>query len=111
MAETRNQESIDARVFQHLVQLAALELRTEEAEYLRLELNAQLIAIRQLEAIQIAADLPITSHGVPYSPATRPSPRADVIQPSELAEEILAQAPEVVDRYLVVPDLPRTDLE
>jgi len=94
-----------------LVQLAALELQAEEAEYLRQQLNAQLAAIRNLETIQIAADVPITSHGVPYSPATRPGPRRDQVQPSELADEILAQAPEVVDRYLVVPDLPRTDLE
>jgi len=111
MAETPNHEPIDERVFQHLVQLAALELRADEAEYLRRELNAQLAAIRELEAIRIAADLPITSHGVPYSPTTGSGPRADEIRPSELAEEILAQAPEVVDRYLVVPDLPRTDLE
>ena len=111
MAETPNREPIDEQVFRHLVQLAALELRADEAEYLRRELNAQLAAIRDLEAIRIAADLPITSHGVPYSPTTRPSPRADEIRPSELADEILAQAPEVVDRYLVVPDLPRTDLE
>jgi len=111
MAEASNRESIDDRVFQHLVQLAALELRADEAEYLRRELNAQLAAIRNLEAIQIAADLPITSHGVPYSPAIRPAPRPDQIQPSELADAILGQAPEVLDRYIVVPDLSRTDLE
>ena len=111
MAETPNREPIDERVFLHLVQLAALELQAEEAEYLRRELNAQLAAIRNLEAIQIPADLPITSHGVPYSPAIRPSPRPDQTRPSELADAILSQAPEVLDRYIVVPDLPRTDLE
>jgi len=111
MTEAPNRELIDDRVFQHLVQLAALELRADEAEYLRRELNAQLAAIRNLEAIRIAADLPITSHGVPYSPAIRPGPRPDQIRPSELADAILSQAPEVLDRYVVVPDLPRTDLE
>jgi len=111
MAETPSREPIDDQVFQHLVQLAALELRTDEAKYLRREINAQLSAIRELEAIRTAENLPITSHGVPYGLGTRPSPRADEIRPSELADEILAQAPEVVDRYLVVPDLPRIDLE
>ncbi len=111
MAEAPKPKPIDEQVFQHLVQLAALELQADEAEYLRHELNAQLDAIRELEAVRIALDLPITSHGVPYGPAIRPSPRGDQIRPSELADAILAQAPEVMDRYLVVPDLPRIDLE
>ncbi len=42
---------IDADVFSHLVGLAALELDQEESEYLRRELNNQLAAIRELQAI------------------------------------------------------------
>jgi len=111
MSEGFIREPITGLIFQHLVQLAAIELQAEEAEYLRRELNAQLTSIRDLEAIQIPDDLPITSHGVPYGPQIRPELREDEVLASDLADQILAQAPEVVDRYIVVPDLPRTELE
>ncbi len=111
MSEGSSQEPITEAIFQHLVQLAAFELREDEAEYLRRELNAQLTSIRDLEAIQIPDDLPITSHGVPYGPQIRPGLREDEILASGLADGILAQAPKVVDRYIIVPDLPRTELE
>ena len=98
-------------IFQHLVRLAALELDEEEAEYLRRELNQQLQAIRDLESIDLATDLPITSHGVPYSPETRPELRPDRSDPSDKADAILEQAPEVEDRFIVVPDIPHIELE
>lgn len=104
-------DRISIEVFAHLVELAALELEPEEAEYLRRELNHQLQAIRDLEAIELSPDLSITSHGVPYPPETRPELRADRDRPARLAEAILQQAPEVEDRYLVVPDIPHTELE
>ncbi len=102
--------TIDRQVFDHLVGLAALELTEEEAEYLRQELNHQLRAIRELEAIHVEEDTPITSHGVPYTEGTSPSLRNDEASPSAEAEEILAQAPEVDERYIVVPDIPHTEL-
>ena len=102
---------ITPEIFQHLVRLAALELDEEEAEYLRRELNQQLQAIRDLESIDLATDLPITSHGVPYSPESRPGLRPDRSEPSDKADAILEQAPEVEDRFFVVPDIPHTELE
>ena len=39
-------EEITAEIFDHLVELAALELEAKEAEYLRAQLNSQLKAIR-----------------------------------------------------------------
>ena len=102
---------VSPEVFEHLVQLAALELNPEEAEYLRREMNGQLTAIRELEAIQIPDGLPITSHGVPYTPEISQPLRQDRLQPSAQADDILAQAPEVDERYIVVPDIPRTELE
>jgi aspartyl-tRNA(Asn)/glutamyl-tRNA(Gln) amidotransferase subunit C len=104
-------DPVTPQVFEHLVQLAALELSPQEAEYLRREMNGQLAAIRELEAIDLPDDLPITSHGVPYTPAISQPLREDQVRPSGQAEAILAQAPEVEDRYLVVPDIPRTELE
>ncbi len=103
-------EAITAEIFDHLVELAALELEPDEAEYLRAQLNSQLTAIRELEAMVIDPGVGITSHGVPYTPEMRAAPRADTVSSSDLADAILKQAPEVDGRYLVVPDIPHTEL-
>ena len=103
-------EAITAEIFDHLVDLAALELDPMEAEYLRAQLNSQLKAIRELEAIEVDPAVGITSHGVPYTPEISAAPRADIAVPSDLADAILKQAPETDGRYLVVPDIPHTDL-
>ena len=104
-------EPITTEIFDHLVDLAALELEPEEKEYLRRELNKQLKSVRELEAIEIPDDIPITSHGVPYSAENRPALRGDEVQPSESADDILEGAPEIELRYVVVPDIPHTELE
>jgi aspartyl-tRNA(Asn)/glutamyl-tRNA(Gln) amidotransferase subunit C len=104
-------DPITPEIFNHLVQLAALELAPEEAEYVRRELNNQLKAIHELEAIPLDSAVTITSHGVPYSAQSSPAPRADEWIPYPDVNELLAQAPEVEDRYIVVPDIPHTTLE
>lgn len=104
-------QAITVEVFSHLVDLAALELPPEEGEYLRKELNEQLRAIRELEAIEVSEDIPITSHGVPYSAAIMPPLREDIIERCPEADDILGQAPEVEERYIVVPDIPSEALE
>lgn len=102
---------ITPEMFHHLVQLAALELSAEEGEYIRRQLNQQLKAVQELAAIALDGALEITSHGVPYSAAISPAPRADEWQPYPDPEAILDQAPEVENRYIVVPDIPHTTLE
>lgn len=104
-------EPIDIELFNHLVQLAALELSAEEADYIRRQLNKQMKAINELAAIPLSEDTPITSHGVPYTPQITPPARTDVWIPSELAKDIIDQAPEARDGYVVVPDIPHTELE
>jgi aspartyl-tRNA(Asn)/glutamyl-tRNA(Gln) amidotransferase subunit C len=103
-------ESITREIFAHLVDLAALELDTEESEYLRAELNSQLEAIHELEAIQVGEDIPITSHGVRYTPDISSPLRTDEVEASPEADDIVTQAPQVEDRYLVVPDIPQEQL-
>jgi aspartyl/glutamyl-tRNA(Asn/Gln) amidotransferase C subunit len=103
--------SITKEIFDHLVELAALELDTEESRYLRSELNDQLRAIRELEAIQVDDNVLITSHGVPYSDAISLPLREDEIEECKEADDILDQAPEVEERYIVVPDIPHEALE
>ncbi|MBN1266513.1 MAG: Asp-tRNA(Asn)/Glu-tRNA(Gln) amidotransferase subunit GatC [Anaerolineales bacterium] len=104
-------DEITPEIFQHLVDLAALELDPEETDYLRKELNGQLKAISELEAIEVDNMIEITSHGVPYTKAIRPPLREDMIKPFANPEAILAQAPEVEENYIVVPVIPHTELE
>ncbi len=102
---------IDPETFTHLVELAALELDAAEAEYIRNQLNNQLKAIKELEAIPLDDSTRLTSHGVPYTPQISPALRKDEWIPCLDADAILAQAPETEDRYIVVPDIPHTTLE
>lgn len=104
-------DQIERETFEHLVELAALELDQEEADYLHNELNNQLAAIRELEAIPLETGTIPTSHGVPYTAEIRPILREDGWVSCPNPEEILAQAPELEDRYIIVPDIPHTDLE
>jgi aspartyl-tRNA(Asn)/glutamyl-tRNA(Gln) amidotransferase subunit C len=104
-------DPITPEIFNHLVNLAALELDPQEAEYVRRELNNQLKAIHELEAIPLDGAVTITSHGVPYTDQTSPAPRADEWIPYPHVQDLLAQAPELEDNYIVVPDIPHTTLE
>lgn len=103
-------DPITPELFQHLVQLAALQLDSEEAEYIRRQLNNQLKAINELAQIPLAADTPITSHGVPYTAETTPAIRSDEWQPCPDPEKILSQAPRLEDGYIIVPDIKHTEL-
>lgn len=102
---------ISVEVFEHLVELAAFHLDDEEKDYLRKELNAQLKAIRELEALEVGDIVPITSHGVPYSETSSAPLREDVVEASPQADDIVAGAPETELRYIVVPDIPHEELE
>lgn len=103
-------DEISREVFDHMVELAALELDEQEAEYLRRELNNQLKAIHELELIPLDAETEITSHGVPYTSQISPPLRKDEWQPCPNPEDILRQAPLLDDEYIVVPEIPHTDL-
>lgn len=105
------QASIDEVIFEHLVGLAAFHLSDDEKAYLRHELNQQLRSIRELEALDIGEEVPITSHGVPYHGSMAPPLREDQAEPCPVADDILEQAPEVDLRFLVVPDIPHEELE
>ena len=104
-------DQISPELFEHLVELAALELTAAEKEYLRKELNNQLKAIDELAAIPIPANTPIAAHGVPYTPENSPAMRADAWVPCEDVDAILGQVPEVDERYIIVPEIPHEELE
>jgi aspartyl/glutamyl-tRNA(Asn/Gln) amidotransferase C subunit len=102
---------VTEEVFRHLVDLAALELSPEEADYLLAEMNSQLRVIAELASIALPEGTPIASHGIPYPAPIRPDLRLDESHESAEADEILRQAPEKDGRYIVVPDLPVIELE
>jgi aspartyl-tRNA(Asn)/glutamyl-tRNA(Gln) amidotransferase subunit C len=104
-------ETITPETFAHLVNLAALQLTPDEADYIRQQLNNQLKAVHELEAIPLEDDVPVTSHGVPYTNEISPPPREDIWRPYPNPQDILGQAPEAEDGYIIVPDIPHTDLE
>jgi aspartyl-tRNA(Asn)/glutamyl-tRNA(Gln) amidotransferase subunit C len=104
-------EEITIDIFNHLVTLAALELDQEQAAYLRRELNQQLKAIHELEAIPLDEDLTTTTHGVAYNQTSSPALREDTWHPHPKPDEILAQAPLVDDHYIIVPDIPTEKLD
>jgi len=103
-------DQISPELFDHLVELASLELTGDEAEYLRGELNRQLKAIEELAAIPILGNTPLARHGVSYPADLRPAMREDHAEASGLSDEILAQAPETEGRYVVVPEIPHEEL-
>lgn len=104
------EEEITRDLFAYLAQLAAFELSEDEAEYLRRELNKQLTAIQELEAVPLDPETPVTSHGVPYTPQISAPPRDDQRQPFAHPERLVEQAPESEDGYIVVPDIPHEEL-
>lgn len=104
-------DKISPDVFNHLVELAALELDPKESEYLRRELNNQLKAIDELAAIPLDEKTPMASHGVPYTDDTRPPLRKDEAVQFSGAAEIMAQAPETSASYILVPEIPHEELE
>jgi aspartyl/glutamyl-tRNA(Asn/Gln) amidotransferase C subunit len=104
-------EEITPEIFNHLVTLAALELDEKQTAYLRRELNQQLKAIHELEAIPLDEDLMVTTHGVSYNLTNSPALREDTWLPHPNPDEILAQAPQVDEHYIIVPDIPHEKLD
>lgn len=104
-------EQITPEIFDHLVDLAALELSADQAEYLRKQLNNQLKSIHELEAIPLEGDVPISLHGVPYEAPESSEPREDEWHAYADPRAILDQAPQLEDDYIVVPDIPHTSLK
>jgi aspartyl-tRNA(Asn)/glutamyl-tRNA(Gln) amidotransferase subunit C len=111
MTKQTTKNEITREVFDHLVKLAAIQLNEEQAQYLLRELNHQLQSIHELEAIPLNDDLPITTHGVPYTEITRPMLREDEWQPFNNPLQIIDQAPQSENGYIAVPDIPHTTLE
>jgi len=103
-------DPISPELFKHMALLAAFHLPPEEAEYLRQQLNNQLKAVRELEAIPLAENTEISPYGVPFTPEISAAPREDEWVRFPRSAEILAEAPESEDGYIIVPEIPHTEL-
>jgi aspartyl/glutamyl-tRNA(Asn/Gln) amidotransferase C subunit len=103
-------DQITPELFKHLVQLAALELDESEAEYLRQQLNNQLKSIEELQAIPVEPSTMPAEHGIPYTQQISQKFRGDNWKAISDPEEIIGQAPETEQGYIVVPDIPHTEL-
>jgi len=104
-------DSISEETFNHLVDLAALELDQAEARYLLTEMNKQIKAIHELEQIPLDVATPPARHGVPYPPSICPDLRDDQVDAYSQVDALLMQVPVCEDRYIIVPDIPHTELE
>jgi aspartyl/glutamyl-tRNA(Asn/Gln) amidotransferase C subunit len=111
MSEEHTNQQISKELFEHLEQLAALDLSPQEAEYLLRELNKQLNSIDELEAIPLDDSIPITSHGVPYTPQITPAMRRDEWIACPNPQDILDQVPQAEDGYVIVPEIPHEELD
>ena len=104
-------DKISPEDFERLTDLASLELPADEAEYLRKELNNQMLSIEVLESIPIDAETGTAAHGIPYDEMNSAVPREDISRLDANREEILKQAPELEDGYIVVPDISHEELD
>lgn len=104
-------DKISPEDFSRLAELASLELPPDEAEYLRKELNNQMISVEVLDSIPIDAETGTAAHGVPYDDYNSPTPRDDVALKDPHREDILKGAPELEDGFIVVPDISHEELD
>jgi len=104
-------DKISPEDFDRLTVLASLELPAEEAEYLRKELNNQMLSIEVLESIPIDAEIRTAAHGIPYDELNSATPREDISRQDPNRDDILKQAPELEDGYIVVPDISHEELD
>jgi aspartyl-tRNA(Asn)/glutamyl-tRNA(Gln) amidotransferase subunit C len=104
-------DKISPEDFERLADLASLELAADEAEYLRKQLNYQLVSIEVLESIPIDAQIGTAAHGIPYGELNSALPREDISRQDPNREAILKLAPEMEDGYIVVPDISHEELD
>lgn len=97
--------------FNHLVDLAALELDQAESRYLLTEMNKQIKAIHELEQIPLDVKTPPARHGVPFPSSICPPLREDQVDTYPHVEALLGQVPVAEERYIIVPDIPHTELK
>ena len=90
--------SVDAATVKRVAHLARIRIPEEDVEALRGELNAILGFVAQLDEVDVAGVEPMTS----VQPMTMKK-REDKVTDGGIADDVLANAPERVDHYFLVP--------
>jgi aspartyl-tRNA(Asn)/glutamyl-tRNA(Gln) amidotransferase subunit C len=90
--------SVDAVTVRRIAHLARIAVREDEVPHLQGELNAMLAFVEQLSEVDVAGVDPMTSV-TPMEMKKRP----DVVNDGEIADEVVANAPETHDHFFLVP--------
>jgi aspartyl-tRNA(Asn)/glutamyl-tRNA(Gln) amidotransferase subunit C len=90
--------AISSEDVQHVARLARLELTESEVELFRTQLSAVLERAQRIQSLPLD-DVPPTAHPVPLSNVWRD----DVVEPCEVSEAVLANAPDRDGGFFRVP--------
>lgn len=90
--------SVDKETVQRVARLARIAVTDEQAEALRGELNTILGFVEQLNEVDVDGVEPLTS-----VVETSMKMRDDVVTDGDIAEKIVANAPEGADHFFAVP--------
>lgn len=90
--------SVDITTVKRVARLARIAVSEEDAQRMTGELNAILGFVEQLNEVDVSGVEPMTS----VTPMDMRK-RADIVTDGDKAADIVANAPESVDNYFVVP--------
>jgi aspartyl-tRNA(Asn)/glutamyl-tRNA(Gln) amidotransferase subunit C len=90
--------SVDAATVRRIAHLARIAVTDAEVPHLQGELNAMLAFVEQLSEVDVRGVEPMTSV-TPMEMKKRP----DVVNDGEIADEVVANAPETQDHFFLVP--------
>ena len=90
--------SIDDATVRRIAHLARIAVTEAEIPHLQRELNAILAFFEQLREVNIEGVAPMTSV-IPMEMKNRP----DVVNDGEIADEVVANAPETQGHFFLVP--------
>jgi aspartyl-tRNA(Asn)/glutamyl-tRNA(Gln) amidotransferase subunit C len=90
--------SVDAATVRRIAHLARIAVAESEVEHLQGELNAMLAFVEQLREVNVDGVEPMTS----VMPMEMKK-RSDVVDDGEIADEVVANAPETQDHFFLVP--------
>lgn len=90
--------SVDAAAVRRIAHLARIAVAESEVPHLQGELNAMLAFVEQLREVNVDGVEPMTSV-MPMEMKKRP----DIVNDGEIADEVVANAPETQDHFFLVP--------
>ncbi len=90
--------SVDAATVRRIAHLARIAVTDDEVESLRGEINAILAFVEQLSEVDVTGVEPMTS----VTPMAMKK-RLDVVNDGEIADDIVANAPDTADHFFMVP--------